>query len=175
MKNLLVPAAIAICGLLITGQSLVTNCTNSVDTSNSKHDKAKNHRHFRNQEVTATEVPVNAVKVASFASITETIMPSFFIDFSDGQTAVSDIEINNQMQENLVVISLQDASTGDIEIIEQMQKSLLKIETPVLQNADEFIVRQFAQEQANTLKFVTDEETNVADNEIHELFENGKY
>jgi hypothetical protein len=127
MKNLLVPAAIAIGGLLITSQSLVTNCTNSVDTSNRKHDKAKNHRHFRNQEVTATEVPVNAVKVASFASITETIMPSFFIDFSDGQTAVSDIEINNQMEQNLLEISLPGTEAADLEINSQMEESLIEI------------------------------------------------
>ena len=177
MKNLLVPAAIAIGGFLITGQSLVTNCTNSVDTSNSKHDKVKNQRHFRNYEGKRiqAEVPANAILVADFAPISEIVTESFFIDFPDKQISQADMEINKQMQVNLVEISLQDASSGDIEINAQMQKSLVNIEIPVLQDADQFIVRQFALEQANTLKFITDEEKNVADNEIHELFENGKY
>lgn len=177
MKNLLVPAAIAIGGFLITSQSLVTECTNSVDTVKHKHDRVKNHTHFKNhdEKIIQTEVPANAILVADFAPISEKVTESFFIDFPDKQTSQADLEINKQMQENLVVISLQDASTGDIEIIEQMEKNLVNIETPVLENTDQYIEQQFAQEQANTLQFVSDEETSMADNEIHELFQNDIY
>ena len=166
MKNLLVPAAIAICGLLITGQSLVTNRTNSVDTSNSKHDKAKNHRHFRNQEVTASEVPVNAVKVASFVSITETIMPSFFIDFSDAQTAVSDLEINNQMEQNLVEISLPGTEAADLEISNQMEESLIEISLQDTKVADLEIDSQMKE----SLVSISIPDASFSDAEMMEMF-----
>lgn len=118
MKNLLVPAAIAIGGLFMVNHLENADSVNGVSSSNGKQDHARHHRHIGNQAVSATEVPGNAVKVASFASITETIMPSFFIDFSDAQTAVSDIEINNQMEQNLVEISLPDTKDADAEINE---------------------------------------------------------
>jgi hypothetical protein len=40
-------------------------------------------------------------------------MPPFFIDFSDAQTAVSDLEINSQMGENLISISIPKAEIAD--------------------------------------------------------------
>lgn len=118
MKNLLVPAAIAIGGLFMVNHLKNADSVNDVSTSIGKQKHDRHHRHFRNQELTetVTEVPSNAVKVSSFASIAETVMPSFFIDFSDAQTAVSDMEISNQMELNLVEISLPDTNDADAEI-----------------------------------------------------------
>ena len=119
MKNLLVPAAIAIGGLF-----MVNHLENSVsvtgdNTSIAKHDYTRHQGHYRNHEVASTEaeIPANTVKVASFASIAETVMPTFFIDFSDAQTALADAEINNQMELNLVQISLPDTKDADAEMI----------------------------------------------------------
>ena len=136
MKNLLVPAAIAIGGLFMVTHLENADSVNGVSPSNGKHDHARHHRHIANQVVTASEVPVNAVKVSSFASIAETIMPSFFIDFSDAQTAVSDNEINNQMEQNLVEISLPDTKAADLEINSQMEESLVSISLPKTEIAD---------------------------------------
>lgn len=129
MKNLLVPAAIAIGGLF-----MVNHLENSVsvtgdDTSIGKHDYTRHHGHFRNHAVNeaVTEVPANTVKIASFASIAETVMPTFFIDFSDAQTALSDLEISKQMEENLVEISLPATELADMEISHQMEENLVEI------------------------------------------------
>jgi HSP20 family molecular chaperone IbpA len=143
MKNLLVPAAIAISGLFMVNHLENANSVHGVCSSNDKHDHASYHRHFRNQELTASEVPVNAVKVVSFASITETIMPSFFIDFSDKQTTVSDIEINNQMEQNLVEISLPGTDEADLEINSRMEESLVSISLPKTEIADLEMIENF--------------------------------
>lgn len=119
MKNLLVPAAIAISGLFMVNHLENRDSLNGVDTSIGKHDYIRHHGHFSNHEVASTEaeIPANKIKVASFASITETVMPTFFIDFSDAQTALADAEINNQMELNLVQISLPDTKDADAEMI----------------------------------------------------------
>jgi hypothetical protein len=119
MKNLLVPAAIAISGLFVVNLLENRDSLNGVDTSIGKHDY-RHHSHLSNHEVASTEaeIPANKIKVASFASITETVMPTFFIDFSDAQTALADAEINNQMELNLVQISLPDTNNADAEINE---------------------------------------------------------
>lgn len=145
MKNLLVPAAIAISGLF-----MVNHLENSVsvtgdDTSIGKHDYTRHHSHFNNHEVASTEaeIPANTIKVASFASITETVMPTFFIDFSDAQTAVSDADINRQMEENLVEISLPGTELADMEINHQMEEDLVVISLPDTKNADVEINENF--------------------------------
>jgi hypothetical protein len=118
---------------------------NGVDTSTGKHDYARHRNHFSNHEVasTAAEVSVNTVKVASFAPIAEAVMPSFFIDFSDAQTAVSDAEINHQMEENLVEISLPGTELADMEIIGQMEQNLVEISLPDTKDADAEINENF--------------------------------
>ena len=145
MKNLLVPAAIAIGGLFMVNHLENADTINDVSASIGKQKHERHHRHFRNQEQTATvtEVPVNAVKVASFASIAETVMPSFFIDFSDAQTAVSDIEINNQMEQNLVEISLPGTEAADWDINNQMEESLVSISIPNTVIADLEMIENF--------------------------------
>lgn len=145
MKNLLVPAAIAISGLFMVNHLENADSVNGVSTSIGKHKHDRHHRHFRNQELTATvtEVPANTVKIASFASIAETVMPSFFIDFSDAQTAISDIEINDQMELNLVEISLPDTETADWDINNQMEESLVSISIPNTEIADLEMIENF--------------------------------
>ena len=145
MKNLLVPAAIAIGGLFMVNHLENADCLNNVSTSIGKHKHDRHNRHFRNQEVTATvnEVPANAVKIASFASIAETVMPSFFIDFSDAQTVVSDLEINNQMEQNLVEISLPGTEAADWDINNQMEESLVSISIPNTVIADLEMIENF--------------------------------
>ena len=145
MKNLLVPAAIAISGLFVVNHFGNTDSINGVGTSISKHDPARHHRHFRHHEVTATakEVPANAVKVSSFASVAETVVPSFFIDFSDAQTEISDMEISNQMEVNLVEISLPGTEATDLEISNQMELSMVEISLPDATDADVEINESF--------------------------------
>ncbi len=145
MKNLLVPAAIAISGLFMVNHLENSDSVNNVNTSIGKQKHDRHHRHFRNQELTATitEVPANAVKIASFASIAETVMPSFFIDFSDAQTAVSDLEIGHQMEQNLVEISLPETEAADLEINNQMEESLVTISIPKTEIADLEMIENF--------------------------------
>lgn len=145
MKNLLVPAAIAIGGLFVVNHLGNTDSVNGVGTPIGKQDPARHHRHFRNHEVTAavSEVPANAIKVSSFASIAETAAPSFFIDFSDAQTAISDMEISNQMELNLVEISLPGTEVADLEISNQMEADLVEISLPETNDADAEINNNF--------------------------------
>jgi hypothetical protein len=145
MKNLLVPAAIAISGLFIVHHLENRASINVVDKSIVKHDYARHQNHFRNHEVTATvtELSANTVKIAGFAPIAEAVMPSFFIDFSDAQTAVSDAEISHQMEENLVEISLPGTELADMEIIGQMEQNLVEISLPDTKDADAEINENF--------------------------------
>ena len=73
MKNLLVPAAIAIGGLFVVNHLHNDDLYNHICASTSKHDHARNHRANQNSDVAvpASEVPANTIRVAHFAPITE--------------------------------------------------------------------------------------------------------
>lgn len=132
MKNLLVPAAIAIGGLFAVNHLNSLDLTNHICSLSSKHDHARSHQRTRNSNVAvnAPEVQSNVIRVAHFAPITEIVGSSLFIEFSDAQTAVSDMEINEQMNLNLVEISLPDTETADWDINNQMEESLVSISIP---------------------------------------------
>ena len=175
MKNLLVPAAIAIGGFFVVSNIADYDSVNCVRPSVGKHDQARHHRQFINQDVdaVANEVPANAIKVVNFAPVTEEVASFFFIDFSDEQTKNSDMEINSQMEANKVEISIPDSKKGDLEINSHMEKSLVTIETPSLNNADQYMEKQFALDVVNTLKFVAVDGIALSDIEVNGLFENG--
>jgi hypothetical protein len=175
MKNLLVPAAIAISGFFVVSNIADYDSVNCLRPSTSKHDQARHHRQFINQDVdaVANEVPANAIKVVNFAPVTEEVASFFFIDFSDEQSKNSDMEINSQMEANMVEISVPDSKKGDLEINGQMEKSFVTIETPSLNHADQYIEKQFAQDILDTLKFVAVDGIVLSDNEVNGLFENG--
>jgi len=198
MKNLLVPAAIAIGGFFVVSNIADYDSVNCVRPSVGKHDQARYHRQFINQDVdaVANEVPANAIKVVNFAPVTEEVASFFFIDFSDEQTKNSDMEINSQMEANMVEISIPDSrisdkeingqmeanmveismpdfKRGDQEISSQIERSSITIETPSLNNADQYMEKQFALDVVNTLKFVAVDGIALSDIEVNGLFENG--
>jgi hypothetical protein len=118
MKNLLVPAAIAISGLFVVNHLNNADFSNHSCTLTSKHDHARNHHQAINSDVAVhtSEVKANTIRVAYFAPITELVTSSFLIDFSDEQTIVSDNEINEQMELSQVEISIPESKDGDLEI-----------------------------------------------------------
>ena len=145
MKNLLLPAPIAISGIFMVNHLGNADLVNDVSTSNGKQKHDRHQRHFRNQEViaTVTDVPANNVIVTSFVPITKTEVPALFIDFSDAQTTISDTEINNQMELNLVEISLPGTEASDLEINNQMEESLVTISLPNTEIADMEMIENF--------------------------------
>ena len=147
MKNLLVPAAIAIGGFFVVSNIADYDSVNCVRPSVAKHDQARHHRQFINQDVdaVANEVPANAIKVVNFAPVTEEVASFFFIDFSDEQTKNSDMEINSQMEANMVEISIPDSKMGDLEINSQMEKSLVSISVPNAEIADMEMIEKFTE------------------------------
>ncbi len=138
MKNLLVPAAIAIGGLFVVNHLKSVDLTGHICTLSSKHDHARNHKGTIKSDVAvpASDVRSNTIRVAHFAPITEIVNSSLLIDFSDAQTAVSDMEISNQMNLNLVEISLPDTEAADWDINNQIEESLLSISIPNTEIAD---------------------------------------
>ena len=119
MKNLLVPAAIAIGGLFVVNHFHNDELSNHICALTSKHDHARNHRQTQNSDVVvpASEVQANTIRVAYFAPITELVTTSFLIDFSDEQTVVADNEINEQMELSQVEISIPDSKDADAEMM----------------------------------------------------------
>jgi hypothetical protein len=119
MKSLLVPAAIAIGGLFVVSHLESTYSVNGNCTSISKTDHAKHHRHVQKNDVAISfnEVPANAIQVVNFAPLSEIVAASFLIDFNDAQTQLADQEIINQMEENMVQISIPDVKLADAEMI----------------------------------------------------------
>jgi hypothetical protein len=119
MKNLLVPAAIAIGGLFVANHLNNADLSNHLCTLTSKHDHTRNHRKTINSDVAvpASEVQANTLRVAHFAPITELVTSSFLIDFSDEQTIVSDNEINEQMELSQLEISIPDSKEADAEMM----------------------------------------------------------
>jgi hypothetical protein len=120
MKSLLVPAAIAIGGLFVVSHLERTDSLKEGCSSISKNDHARHNRHIqKNDKATSfNEVPANAIQVANFAPLTEITAASFLIDFSDAQIALSDLEMNNQMNEDLVEISVPETEDADAEMNE---------------------------------------------------------
>lgn len=145
MKNLLVPAAIAIGGLFVVNHFHNDDLSNHSCSLTSKYDHARNHHQTINSNVVvpASEVQANTIRVANFAPITELITTSFLIDFSDAQTAVSDMEISDQMKLNLVEISLPDTEAADWDINNQMEESLISISMPNTELADLEMIENF--------------------------------
>jgi len=119
MKNLLVPAAIAIGGLFVVNHLDKADMTNNACTLTGKHGTAKHHQHEKNNKVAipVTEVQANTIRVAHFAPLTEVVASTFLIDFNDKQTQIADQEMNNQMEESLVEISLPEGKDADAEMI----------------------------------------------------------
>jgi len=119
MKNLLVPAAIAIGGLFVVNHLHNDDLSNHICALTSKHDHARNHHQTINSDavVPASEVQANTIRVAHFAPITEIVSSSFLIDFSDEQTVVADNEINEQMELSQVEISIPDSKDADAEMM----------------------------------------------------------
>jgi hypothetical protein len=119
MKNLLVPAAIAIGGLFVVNHLKDAGQVTDIHHVASKHNPARHHRHFVQNEVAApaVEVQSNTLRVAHFAPIAEVVTASFLIDFSDEQSQMADQDMINQMEESLVEISIPDVTLADAEII----------------------------------------------------------
>ena len=138
MKNLLVPAAIAIGGFFVVGNIADYDSVNCVRPSVGKHDQARHHRQFINQDVdaVANEVPANAIKVVNFAPVAEEVASFFFNDISGEQTKNSDLEINSQMEANAFQISIPDSKKGDLEINSQMEANMVEISVPDFKMGD---------------------------------------
>jgi hypothetical protein len=119
MKNLLVPAAIAIGGLFVVNHVNNADLANYFCSLSSKHETAKHHRLSKNNDVAvpASEFKANTIRVAHFAPITELITSSVLIDFSDEQTILSDNEINEQMAISQLEISIPDSKDADLEMM----------------------------------------------------------
>ncbi|MGL6269241.1 MAG: hypothetical protein ACRC2O_15015 [Chitinophagaceae bacterium] len=119
MKNLLVPAAIAIGGLFVVNHFHNADLSNHSCSLTSKHEHARNHQGILNIDVAvpASEVLSNTIRVAYFAPITELVTSAFLIDFSDEQTVVSDNVINEQMELSQVEISVPDSKDADVEMM----------------------------------------------------------
>ena len=168
MKNLLVPAAIAIGGFFVVSNIAGYDSVNCVRPSVGKHDQARHHRQFINQDVdaVANEVPANAIKVVNFAPVTEEVASFFFIDFSGEQTKNSDMGINGQMEANLVEISIPDSKKGDLEINGQMEANLVEISIPDSKKGDLEINSQMEK----SLVAISIPDTGFADADIMEIF-----
>ena len=168
MKNLLVPAAIAIGGFFVVSNIADYDSVNCVRPSVAKHDQARHHRQFINQDVdaVANEVPANAIKVVNFAPVTEEVASFFFIDFSDEQTKNSDMEINSQMEANMVEISIPDSRKSDKEINGQMEANLVEISIPDSKKGDLEINSQMEK----SLVSISVPNAEIADMEMIEKF-----
>ncbi len=145
MKNLLVPAAIAIGGLFVVNHLKDAGQVTDFRQVASKHNPARHHSHFVQNEVSApaVEVQSNTLRVAHFAPIAEVVTPSFLIDFSDEQSQMADQDMINQMEENLVKISLPGTEVADLEISNQMEENLMEISLPDTKHADAEMMASF--------------------------------
>ena len=145
MKNLLVPAAIAIGGLFVVNHVKDSNLINDFQMAYGKHVPARHHRSFMHNEVAASveEVKSNTIRVAHFAPIAEIVTSSFLIDFSDEQVKLADQEMNDQMLDSSVEIGLPNTEVADLEMMNQMEESLAQISIPDVKLADAEMIGNF--------------------------------